>query len=64
MGIRGSLAYILRVHANTLQTHIGINIGVQYIRYIDEYIPKLQIHQQHRHKQKYNTTYKLGTHSQ
>ena len=25
--------------------HHGINIRLQYIRYIDEYIPKLQIHQ-------------------
>ena len=29
----------------TLQTHPKINIGVQYIRYIGEYIPKLQTHQ-------------------
>ena len=29
----------------TLQTHPRINIGVQYIIYMDEYILKLQIHQ-------------------
>ena len=29
----------------TLQTLPGINIGVQYIRYTIEYIPKLQLHQ-------------------
>ena len=29
----------------TLQTHLGINIRLQYIRYIYEYILKLQIHQ-------------------
>ena len=27
------------------QIHPGINIGLQYIRNMDEYIPKLQIHQ-------------------
>ena len=32
-------------HSNTLQTHPRINIGVQYIRYMVEYISKLQIHQ-------------------
>ena len=31
--------------SNTLQTHPRINIGVQYIRYMDEYIMKLQLHQ-------------------
>ena len=27
------------------QLHPGINIGLQYIRNMDEYIPKLQLHQ-------------------
>ena len=30
----------------TLQMLPGINIGVQYIKYTSEYIPKLQLHQQ------------------
>ena len=30
---------------NMTQSLPGINIGVQYIRYISEYIPKLQLHQ-------------------
>ena len=29
--------------------HPGINIGLQYIRNTDEYIPKLQLHQQKGH---------------
>ena len=31
--------------SNTLQTHPGISIEVQYIRNTSDYIPKLQLHQ-------------------
>ena len=31
------------------QVHLGINIGLQYIRNTSEYIPKLQLHQQYNH---------------
>ena len=31
--------------SNTLQAHPRINIKVQYMKYMDEYIPKLQLHQ-------------------
>ena len=33
----------------TLQILPGINIGVQYMKYTSEYIPKLHIHQQNQH---------------
>ena len=34
---------------NYLKILPGINIGVQYMKYTSEYIPKLQIHQHELH---------------